>query len=834
MSRYICIHGHFYQPPRENPWLEEVEVEDSAYPYHDWNARITAECYAPNAASRILDREKRIIDIGNNYEKISFNIGPTLLAWMEERAPEVYSAILEADRLSRERFSGHGSALAQVYNHLIMPLANPRDRQTQIIWGIRDFRHRFGREPEGMWLPETAVDNGTLDILAEEGIGFTLLSPKQARRVRKINGGAWTDVSMGTIDSSLPYLCRLPSGRSISIFFYDEQITQEVAFSSLLENGEVFANRLMRFFAQNHLDSGLLSVASDGETYGHHHRFGDMALAYALYLIGSKHPAHITVFGEYLAMFPPAWEVEIVENTSWSCIHGIERWRSDCGCCTHGTVVRPASAQPVGVLPAREEPGTGACDLRWHQKWRAPLRDAMDWLRDALIPHFTARMNALVRDPWQARDDYIEVILNRSPETVDAFLARHSHHTLSRDERMEALRLLEMQRNALLMYTSCGWFFDDISGIESVQVMRYACRAMQLLREVTGIDLEPEYQERLKKAPSNVPERGDGAKIYQDYVRTSVADLSRVGFHFALSTLVTDSPDDVRIRNFTIRSEAYEQSVDGELRLATGKLFLRSDITGEEKTLLFAVLYMGNHNFLGGAADYTDEAAFTRMRDELKEAFAKRDIPLLVLSLGRQFGAQTYTLWHLFRDGQRKVLYHLLDSTLAELEAEYRQIYRQHYTLIKVMRETQIPVPKALEDPVWYILNTDLKNALARPVIDTADLFVLVSEMTNGKFAPDTATLNFTASRAITSRMKRLHETDDNVREMETINALFRILLPLSLNYDLWECQNMYFRICREKRAYLNAKAGAGNDEARRWLAVFDELGRYLGVKCSG
>ncbi|MEI7649400.1 MAG: glycoside hydrolase, partial [Methanomicrobiales archaeon] len=346
MSRFVCIHGHFYQPPRENPWLEEVETEDSAYPYHDWNERITAECYAPNATSRILDSNKKIIDIVNNYAKISFNFGPTLLAWLEQNNKEVYQAILKADKESMNRFSGHGSAIAQIYNHIIMPLANSRDKHTQVIWGIKDFISRFGREPEGMWLPEAAVDLETLEILAEQKIKFTILSPKQASRIKPVNDTQWTDVSRGGIDTSMPYLCRLPSGESIAIFFYDEAISQEIAFSNLLENGEVFANRMIRYFSQYQKQSGLLNIASDGETYGHHHRFGDMALAYALYLIESKNLASITIYGEYLSKNPPTHQVEIIENTSWSCTHGIERWREDCGCCTTGSIVQMTASNP--------------------------------------------------------------------------------------------------------------------------------------------------------------------------------------------------------------------------------------------------------------------------------------------------------------------------------------------------------------------------------------------------------------------------------------------------------------------------------------------------------
>ena len=334
MERYICIHGHFYQPPRENPWLETVEVQDSAYPYHDWNERITAECYAPNTAVRIVDGQNRIVRIVNNFARISFNFGPTLLAWLERADPDVYAAILAADRESRFRFSGHGSALAQVYNHMILPLANRRDRTTQVAWGLRDFQRRFGRFPEGIWLPETAVDLATLDVLAEQGLLFTILAPHQARRIRSLSGRArtWRDLIDGTIDPSMAYLVRLPSGRTLSVFFYDGPISRSVAFDGLLRYGEDLAHRLASAFVSTRTWPQLVHIATDGETYGHHHRYGDMALAYALDYIESHQLARLTNYGEYLEKHPPLYEVEIVENTSWSCIHGIERWRSDCGC----------------------------------------------------------------------------------------------------------------------------------------------------------------------------------------------------------------------------------------------------------------------------------------------------------------------------------------------------------------------------------------------------------------------------------------------------------------------------------------------------------------------
>lgn len=832
MSRFVCIHGHFYQPPRENPWLEEVETEESATPYHDWNERITAECYAPNAASRILDSDKRIIDIVNNYARISFNFGPTLLTWLERNQPEVYSAILQADKDSIQRFSGHGSAIAQVYNHIIMPLACRRDKRTQVLWGIKDFILRFKRQPEGMWLPETAVDTETLEILAEEGIVFTILSPKQASRTRPIHDSRWTEVSTGNIDCFQPYLCRLPSGGSIVIFFYEETIAREVAFSRLLENGEGFANRMMDDFSRFRKQSGLLTIASDGETYGHHHRFADMALAYALHRLESENLARITIFGEYLSTHPPTHEVEILENTSWSCPHGVERWRSDCGCCTRGSIIQETPPHPQG--PSRvpdTSAGDRSCEIISRQQWREPLREAMDRLSRNLAVLYGERMNSYVSDPWKARDDYIDIILDRSSGNIEKFFSNHAVRTLSKEDKVQALKLLEMQRNGMLMYTSCGWFFEDIAGIESVQVMRYACRAMQLMREVAGVDPEPEFIRILEKAPGNVPEQGNGAEVYKNFVRTAVVDLTRVGWYYAVSLLVSGSPEKIRIRNYTLHTDACERTESGDLRLALGKVFLRSDTTWEEKTLMFAVLHLKTHNFRGGVREYADEKTYGSMRDAFMDGFSRSDIPRLILCLEGHYGSHSYTLRHLSREGQRKVLFAILDSTLADMESVFRYICTQFFPLLCAMREMQIPPPAVLEDPVRYIINRDLKKILFAEDPDTKQLGVLVGEMSRGKSRPDTAMLNFTAGAAITALMQRLLENPEDTILMEKINEVFHILCPLSLEYNLWKSQNYYFRIGRKKAAGMQDTAGSGDAGARQWIRLFEELGCNLGVK---
>jgi alpha-amylase/alpha-mannosidase (GH57 family) len=475
VNRFVCVHGHFYQPPRENPWTDEVDEEISARPYHDWNQRITAECYRPNGLGQ-----------PSNYSRMSFNFGPTLLSWLGANSPETYRSILEADRMSRSRFSGHGSTLAQAYNHAILPLANRRDKVTQVAWGIRDFEFRFGRRPEGMWLPETAVDGDTLEVLAEQGIAFTILAPSQAARVRE-PGGDWRDIDARGIDPREPYRVPLRSGRAISVFFYDGTLAQGVAFGELARHGTELARALLSRFRDDS-DPQLVHVATDGETYGHHVRGGDRALAGALDAIEVSGFAMLTNYGEHLARFLPRREAQIVPNTSWSCSHGIARWMDDCGCSAGRAASHP---------------------------WRRPLREALDWLRDTLAPLYEAAASGVLRDPWAARDDSIEIVLDPSDESVLRFLDRHAIGPLSAEDRSTALGLLELQRNALLMYTSCGWFFDDPAGLETRQVLRYAARALELAEEHLGGSLEPLFLRLLERVRSSPGERRDASETYR-------------------------------------------------------------------------------------------------------------------------------------------------------------------------------------------------------------------------------------------------------------------------------------------------------------------------------
>lgn len=802
MTKFVCIHGHFYQPPRENPWLEEIEQQASSYPYHDWNARINAQCYAPNAASRILSPEMKVIDITDNYSKISFNFGPTLLSWMDTMASDTYKAVIASDKISNDKFSGHLPAIAQIYNHMIMPLANSRDKRTQVIWGVREFERRLGRKPEGMWLSETAVDLESLDLLAEQGIKFVILDPHQIGRFRKIGEVAWQNVSNGGMNIRMPYLCRLKSGRTMSIFVYDGPISKDVAFSNLLDNGENFANRLVQAFSDSQEDQ-IVHIATDGETYGHHHINGDMALAYCLYYLESKALAKITIYGEYLEKHPPTHEVEIIENTSWSCIHGVERWRSDCGCNT-------------GMHPG------------WNQKWRAPLRDAMNWLRDALIPIYEKEAAKYLKDPWQARDDFIYVILDRSVQNAEKFLSEHASRELSPEEKIKTLKLLGMQRQSLLMFTSCGWFFDELSGIETTQVMKYAARAMQLAKDIVGADLEQEYKKILAQAVSNIPGFGNGANIYDSMVKPAAVDLGRVTAHYAISSIFKEYPENARIFSFTVKREAYERKEMGQQKLAIGRIRVRSDLTWEEEVMSFAVVYFDDRYISGGVRRYKNEEKYEAMKKDIENAFSRSDMPDVIRQLDKNFGDHNYGMWHLFKDAQNEIFKQILRPQLQEVSATFKQIYDHHYPTLQIMRNVGAILPPILIDVRRHVLNSEVENAIVDK--DIEKLQKLVEEAGRWPIDFDPA-LSLIASQQINGLMENLNEKPDDIARLHIVVQVIKGLNDMHLGLDLWKSQNILFSISRRHFGEMSAMADKGDDSAKKWRELFESLENEMRVR---
>ncbi|MDG3003723.1 DUF3536 domain-containing protein [Paludisphaera mucosa] len=766
--RYICVHGHFYQPPRENPWLGVVEIQDSAAPFHDWNERVSHESYAPNSRARLLDDRGRIINILNNYAWMSFNFGPTLLHWMAASAPEVLEKIVEADRLSRERRGGHGNALGQAYNHMIMPLATARDQKTQVLWGVEDFRRRFGRDPEGMWLAETAVDTASLEALAEAGVKFTVLAPRQARRWRRIGEKAWSD--HGGVDPSRAYVQRLPSGRSIALFFYDGIVSQQVAFERLLDRGEKFHARLMGGFDDRREHAQLMHIATDGESYGHHHAHGDMALAYVLQRLAQDPDVRLTNYGEFLELHPPAWEVEIHENSSWSCSHGVERWRSDCGCKTRGD---------------------------WHQKWRAPLRAALDGLKKHLDHLLAMRGRASFPDPWAARDGYIRVILDRyDPDTVRTFLQEFAHTDLDAQQTTDALRLMEIQLDSMLMYTSCGWFFDEISGLETTQCLQYAARAISMARHF-GRELEEEFVAALAKAPSNVAQYADGRGVWEQCVRPAVVDLDRVLAHHAIS-LIYQNGDDSRKDD----AQAYEvEASDVAIRtrgaghLAVGRLVGRSRRTWRKAESHFVVVHFGGLDFHTVLSHEYDPTRFETFASRLMATYRSGSLADVLTLLNHDFPGVEHRLDDLFRDEQRRIIAIVLADRFEDYRRAFTRLANQDEEVLNRLGKLNHPIPSPLRAAAMTFLDSSLEEQIEELIAGdetrVAKIEHLCERGRGWNYKPKAEVLGKALSEGLQRSMRDLRRADVAAAASHA-ERLLDAAAVLGIKPDLWQSQNLF------------------------------------------
>lgn len=803
-KKYVCIHGHFYQPPRENPWLNKVEIQESAYPFHDWNHRINAECYIRNTSSRVWNEEGRIESIMNNYGWMSYNIGPTLLAWMEIEAPETYEGILEADKESQQRFSGHGAALAQAYNHLIMPLANEADQETQVIWGIEDFKSRYNREPEGMWVGETAVNTSTLETMARHGIKFTILSPYQAKLVRKIGEVEWEDATDAKVNTKRAYVCNLPSGNKISLFFYDGPASQAVAFEGLLNDGKSFAERLKGQFNGDE-DLQLVHIATDGESYGHHHNLGEMALSFCLNSIAQWEDTDLTIYGEFLEKFPPEFEAQIVEDSSWSCYHGVERWRSNCGCNTGG-------------------------NEGWDQQWRKPLRETFDWVREKLIKVYEEEMKKYTAEPWEIRNRYIEVILNRDEEFVQQFIRKNFGEGLEQKDNVKILKLLEMQYHAMLMYTSCGWFFDEVTGIESMQDIFYAKRAVQLAEEVTGNDYESEFITFLEKIPSNLPQYDTVLKAYEKYVKPMALDMIRIGAHYAVSSLFEEFPEEVSLYNFTATVKTRHFYEAGKSKIIIGRTLFKSDITWETVDISYAVLHMGDHHLFGGVREYMGEESFDEMHSQVSKFFKKGNIYEIFNQLDACFGNHNYSFWHLFRDEQRSIMKLVVDNTLKTVDNSMQQIYENSYSLLQTFKEINMTVPNRLKLPVDMAVNNKLINELEADNFDVKRLKTLLDTANEINVNLDEITLNFLTDTKLNAQMKELRENPQNTKLLNNISQFITLGRDSALKLNDWEAQNIAFEIKNEYYDTYLEKSNSGDKDAESWLRAFRELANHLNL----
>lgn len=713
-SPALVIHGHFYQPPRENPWTEMVDRETSAAPFENWNERIHDECYRPNAHARIFDAYGRVERIVNNYAGINFNFGPTLLTWLARHHPETYARILEADRTSTRVRGGHGNAIAQGYHHAILPLCNARDRRTEIRWGLADFRHRYQREPEALWLPETACDDLTLAALIEEGLRYVILSPFQAERVRPLSEHApdplsvvhhgesrtphtsvdphaqWRSVADGNIDPTIPYRYFHPDGsrRAITIFFYDGHIARAIAFEGALASSQGLVDHLAR---ASRGAGRIVHTATDGESYGHHFHFGDRTIAYALETEARARGFWVTNYGEFLDHHAPTWEVEIKkgpdgEGTAWSCAHGVGRWRRDCSC-------------HAGALEG------------WNQKWRAPLRAALEFLRDAAAQRFEEAGGELFRDVWEARDRYIELIVDPARARTE-FWQAHSRQTLSTEEQTRALTLLEMQRSSLLTFTSCGWFFNDISGLETLQVLRYAGRVLDCMDELKFAAPHQEFLEILAEARSNVARQGSGADIFRRAVETSRITAQHVAAHLAIAGLVNHGEETNETAGYLCRREDLRKERHGRLTMETARLTLEKLATGKLFDFAVAAMHFGDVDFYCVLKSFPGEAPFQISTAKLWSDFRTASLPTMLRLAQEEFGPDEYGLEHLLSEGRQRISEMVFGKMVERFSEAYASLYEDNRRNIEMLHQAGFELPRELRAAAEFTMGRKFETEM--------------------------------------------------------------------------------------------------------------------------
>lgn len=772
---FLTIHGHFYQPPRENPWLEAIELQESALPCHDWNERVCSECYTPNSVSRVVDSRNKILDIVNNYEKMSFNFGPTLLSWMEIYAPLTYERIIKADIVSVSEHGGHGNAIAQVYNHIIMPLANEHDKETQIKWGIRDFEYRFGRKPEGMWLAETAVDDDTLRLLADNGIKFTVLSPYQALKIRKSGDKDWQDVSWGNIDParSYKYIIKSDSKKSINLFFYDGAISRSVAFDELLKDGNKFIRRLKEGVSESRDYPQLVNIATDGESYGHHTKFGDMALSYVLKIKAESEGFKITNYGEYLEKYESDYEADIKQASSWSCFHGVGRWKEDCGCSTGG------------------QPG-------WNQKWRKPLRESLDFLRDKLAIIFENEGKKYFNaDAWDIRNKYIDVVLNRNNAVIKNFQKANFRLDLTETEKVRGMELLEMQRQAMLMYTSCGWFFNEISGIETVQIMKYAARAMQLAANFSNEDIETPFLSILNEAKSNLKEHGTGKTIYEKWVKPSVVSLKEVAALWAISSLYQEFEDEEDVYCYKVQRNNYQMVEKGNSNLVIGNIEVTSKITLQKSNLVFALMQYADGDFHCAIKEFSSNEDYNELKNTLIKTFVLYPQTEIIRALDEKFGKEYFTLKDIFIEERKKILQILLKDQLKKFATRYEEMYDQGKSSIYHMQSLGLEIPKEFKISAGYTLShrynellQDSSGFVEENVIQ--QIMAINYEAKKMGIEIDKAPSNKNFAKKVITNLNRLTKSFE-ARQADSVSELFAVIEKLELNIDMSEAQNIYY-----------------------------------------
>jgi alpha-amylase/alpha-mannosidase (GH57 family) len=809
---FLTIHGHFYQPPRENPWLEAIELQDSASPAHDWNERINNECYAPNSVSKIVDNKNEILDVVNNYKYMSFNFGPTLLSWLEVYAPLAYERIIKADIESVQDHDGHGNAMAQVYNHIIMPLANKHDKETQVKWGIKDFEYRFGRKPEGMWLAEAAVDDETLRVLEENGIKFTVLSPYQALKIRKKGQNDWVDVSWGNIDPARSYRYYIKSapGKFIDLFFYDGAISKSVAFDELLKDGNKFIKRLKDGISEARDYPQLVNIATDGESYGHHTKFGDMALAYVLRLRAKDEGFTITNYAEYLDKYRSDFEVDIKQASSWSCFHGVGRWKEDCGCSTGG------------------HPG-------WNQKWRKPLRNALDYLRDELSAVYDKEGVKYFKNPWEARNNYIDVILDRSELVIKKFQKENFLSDLSEEQKVRAMELLEIQRQTLLMYTSCGWFFSEISGIETTQIMKYSARAMQLAQNFTSKDLETKFLEILSEAKSNFPEYGTGKDIFEKFVKPSIVTVKQIASLWAISSLYQEVEDEEDVYCYTVKKDSYKTIQKGNSKLIVGHIEIKSKVTLQKSNLMFVLMQYADGDFHCAIREFGDDSEYLSIQKELFKTFISSPMTEIIRAIDEHFGREYFTLKDIFIEERRKILQIMLKGKMKKFAQTYQEMYEEGKSSIYHMQSLGLKVPDEFKISAGYTLSRQFNDLIVHSAgfIDHDIIQQAVDINTEAKklgIEIDKSLTSKLFSQKISQNISRLAKTLE-IQQADVVLEVFDTIEKLELKVEVSEAQNIFYnKIFHELGEIIEKMNKSAKSTDRNFIMMLLTIGEKLNI----
>ncbi len=766
-SKFLIIHAHFYQPPRENPWLGIIERQEGASPFQNWNERITAECYKANTLSRTLDGKGRILSIVNNFKYLSFNVGPTLLNWLQECHPATYDAIVAADFESRTLNSGHGNAIAQVYNHVIMPLASKREQEIQIICGKRDFRRHYGREAESIWLAEAAINETTVELLIEHGTKFVILSPFQAYRIKKIGDDHWLDVSDGSIDSSMPYRIFSDNGH-LDVFFYNKPVSTAVAFEHLLRDADRFAKKLSSALGKKD-GARLMNICTDGESYGHHEAFGDMCLSAFFSGIAEKHGFRITNYGNYIEQFPPFMQVELKpgkngEGTSWSCSHGVDRWQKDCGCSSGGN------------------PG-------WNQRWREPLRKGLIKLKEELDNIYEEGVKDFFSDPWGPLVDFIEIRKNRSNRDADAFLSRYINKNLDDGEREHLLRLLESQLNSHLMFTSCAWFFDDISGIEAIQNLKYAARAVELSGRTELITI---LLDKLAEAKSNIGE-DTGKNLYLKIIAPMMRTYDLVANQAIMESVLLEKESG---RYFFYDVCVKDKERFDNYGLTLGRLELLDSFLGIRKEYLFFCVQ--NDEFF--LQTWLGKDLSWEVRSRILEKLKHRDknpSSLTAQEIGKEFGLRCYGLSDLLEYDRKEILAKAMVKDFGGLKERTLAYFNKNEKLIGQMIRFGLDLPSEVRLTVSFAIHHKLKFEMECLKGETnpekfEKVMELISFSRKLKIPIDTDSEKKDILETLLGKFRKLFK-DPDLNLLIEIRNITGIISTIGFKIDLAPVQNILF-----------------------------------------